>query len=104
MEMKIKWSEGKWFPTLIKGGAMGIVDGTPVYVACVSYPWRESELSWYYGFDTGFDTLSATQLPHGLNDLRACIRDNIIYVVGGENSDVTTSNTTYAFMIGEVEE
>ena len=63
-----------------------------------------SDLVWVYDTQTNTHELLEERMPHGLNDLRACIRDNRIYVVGGENCDVTTSNTTNFFMIGEIEE
>ena len=44
--MKITWKQGTGLPTFVKGGGMGIVDGTPVYVAGMTHPWRETELSW----------------------------------------------------------
>jgi N-acetylneuraminic acid mutarotase len=61
-----------------------------------------SDLVWVYDTQTDSYELIHERMPHGVNDIRACIRDNIIYAVGGENVDVTTSNTTNAFMIGEI--
>jgi len=49
--LQIAWTEGPHFPQLVKGGAMGIVDGAPVYAAGVTQPWRESELAWRYDPD-----------------------------------------------------
>ena len=46
--MKITWKQGKGLPTFLKGGAMGIVDGAPVYAAGMTHPWRETELSWHW--------------------------------------------------------
>jgi len=46
--MKITWKQGRGMPTFIKGGAMGIVDGVPVYAAGCTYPWRETEQAWYW--------------------------------------------------------
>jgi N-acetylneuraminic acid mutarotase len=62
-----------------------------------------SDLVWVYDTHTESYDLLPDRMPHGLNDLRACIRENTIYVGGGENVDVTTSNTTNAFMIGKIE-
>ncbi|MBM3240580.1 hypothetical protein FJZ31_30215 [Candidatus Poribacteria bacterium] len=46
--MKIRWKQGRGMPTFLKGGAMGIVDGVPVYAAGCTYPWRETEQAWYW--------------------------------------------------------
>ncbi|MSP14143.1 MAG: hypothetical protein EXR62_14455 [Chloroflexi bacterium] len=46
--MNITWQEGRWLPTFIKGGAMGLVDGRPVYAAGCTFPWRETEQAWYW--------------------------------------------------------
>jgi hypothetical protein len=35
-------------PTFIKGGAMGVVDGVPVYAGGCTFPWRETEQAWYW--------------------------------------------------------
>lgn len=44
--MKIEWTRGKGLPSLLKGGAMGMVDGVPVYAAGMTFPWRETEQAW----------------------------------------------------------
>jgi hypothetical protein len=61
-----------------------------------------SDLVWVY--DTVEDTyaLLEERTPHGLNDIRACINGDTIYVVGGENVDPSTSNTTDYVMVGTV--
>src|SRR5437763_472033 len=46
--MNITWKQARWLPTFIKGGAMGIVDGAPVYAAGCTFPWRETEQAWYW--------------------------------------------------------
>src|SRR5438445_9027817 len=46
--MNITWKHGRWLPVFIKGGAMGIVDGAPVYAAGCTFPWRETEQAWYW--------------------------------------------------------
>ncbi len=51
--MKITWKQGRGIPTFIKGGAMGIVDGVPVYAAGCAYPWRETEQAWYWDSPRG---------------------------------------------------
>ena len=49
--MKITWQMARGLPTLIKGGAFGIVDGAPVYAAGCTYPWRETEQAWIWAAD-----------------------------------------------------
>ena len=46
--MKIAWQQKKGLPTFVKGGAMGMVDGLPVYAAGMTFPWRETEQAWYW--------------------------------------------------------
>ncbi len=46
---------------------------------------------------------SKTPMPRGHNDIRAAELDGKIYVVGGENADVTLSNTTSDVLIAELE-
>ena len=41
---------------------MGIVDDMPVYAAGVSYPWRESEMSWFFDPDKR-DWIPAEPMP-----------------------------------------
>ncbi|MBI3920106.1 MAG: hypothetical protein HY318_01715 [Armatimonadetes bacterium] len=83
--MKIQWSEGRGFPTLIKGGAMGIVGGVPVYAAGVSHPWRETELCW--AFDSVVqDWVPIRPLPLGrCYTSGATVGDGLI-IVGGRKS------------------
>ncbi|HIE28716.1 TPA: hypothetical protein EYP66_15665 [Candidatus Poribacteria bacterium] len=51
--MKITWKQGRGMPTFVKGGAMGIVDGVPVYAAGCTYPWRETEQAWHWDATRG---------------------------------------------------
>jgi N-acetylneuraminic acid mutarotase len=62
-----------------------------------------SDLVWVY--DTLTDTIELLEerCPHALNDLRACIDGETLYLAGGENADVTLSNTSNAFTIGTIE-
>jgi hypothetical protein len=46
---------------------------------------------------------SKTPVPRGHNDIRAATLDGKIYVVGGENADVTLSNTTSDVLIAEIQ-
>ena len=46
--MKITWQMARGLPAFIKGGAMGIVDGAPVYAAGCTFPWRETEQGWVW--------------------------------------------------------
>lgn len=48
MTLKITWQMAKGLPIFNKGGAMGMVDGVPVYAAGCTYPWRETEQVWYW--------------------------------------------------------
>jgi hypothetical protein len=48
MGLNITWKSGKGLPVLVKGGAMGLVDGAPVYACGMTYPWRETEQAWYW--------------------------------------------------------
>ncbi|MBI4531935.1 MAG: hypothetical protein HY709_10510, partial [Candidatus Latescibacteria bacterium] len=83
--MHITWSEGKAYPTLIKGGAMGIADGAPVYAAGVSYPWRESEVSLYYDTDRQ-DWFPAAPLPLGRCYTAGTTAEDGLLLVGGRKS------------------
>ena len=49
--MKIAWEQGRWMPAFTKGGAMGVVDGSPVYAGGMTFPWRETELCWFWDHD-----------------------------------------------------
>lgn len=84
-ELKIEWSEGRWFPTLIKGGAMGVVSGVPVYVAGVSHPWRETELCWRFDFEQR-DWLPVEPLPLGRCYTSGTTVGDGLIVVGGRKS------------------
>jgi len=46
--MNITWQMAKGMPAFIKGGAMGSVNGAPVYAGGCTYPWRETEQAWYW--------------------------------------------------------
>ena len=46
MALKITWTEGPVYPALVKGPAVGAVDGRLMVAGGMSYPWREVE----YGF------------------------------------------------------
>jgi N-acetylneuraminic acid mutarotase len=83
--MRIKWSEGRWFPILIKGGAMGIVDDMPVYAAGVSYPWRESEMSWFFDPDRR-DWTPAKPMPVGRCYTSGTTAGDGLLVIGGRKS------------------
>ena len=47
-------------------------------------------------------TWASEPMPRGHNDIRACLLGDSIYVLGGENSDVTLSNTTADFQVATV--
>jgi len=46
MSLRIRWKEAPAYPSLIKGPAVGVVDGRLLVAGGMSYPWREVE----YGF------------------------------------------------------
>ena len=46
MSIKINWKEGPVYPALVKGPAVGVVDGRLMVAGGMSYPWREVD----YGF------------------------------------------------------
>lgn len=46
MSLQIVWQEAPVYPALIKGPAVGVVDGQLLVAGGMSYPWREVE----YGF------------------------------------------------------
>jgi len=46
-QIRIAWKLGPEFPDLVKGGAMGTVDGMVVHAAGMTYPWRENETGWW---------------------------------------------------------
>ena len=83
--IRISWSEGRWFPTLIKGGAMGVVDVFPVYAGGVSYPWRESELVWYFD-PARQDWFPAAPMPLGRCYTTGCTAGDGLLVVGGRKT------------------
>ena len=62
-----------------------------------------SDLAWLYDVATGECSAIEGRMPAGLNDLRAVANGENIVVVGGENVDTTTSNTSNAVAVGEVE-
>lgn len=78
--MDVTWQEGRWFPTLIKGGALGLVDGDPVYAAGMTQPWRETELVWR--FDGG-DWQPAPPMPRGRCYTKGATCEQGLLVVGG---------------------
>ena len=47
MAQVIRWLEVKQLPAYVKGGAMGLVDGAPVYACGMTHPWRETEVAWW---------------------------------------------------------
>ena len=46
MSLKITWTEGPVYPALVKGVAVGVIDGRLMVAGGMSYPWREVD----YGF------------------------------------------------------
>ena len=90
--IRIRWSEGRWFPAYVKGGAMGIVDGRPVYAAGMTMPWRETESAWGYDADRS-DWFPAEPMPLGrCYTTGATARDGLL-VIGGRKSQPGTGLT-----------
>ncbi len=83
--ISISWSEARWFPTYIKGGAMGVVDGSPLYAAGMSEPWRESELAWYLDSDSN-DWLPAPPMPLGRCYTTSTTAGGGLIVLGGRKA------------------
>ena len=83
--IQISWSEGRWFPSLVKGGAMGTVGSFPVYACGMTYPWRETELAWYYDANRD-DWFPTDPIPAPRCYTAGCSADNALVVVGGRKA------------------
>jgi hypothetical protein len=87
--VQIPGADGRTYNSLAVDAKRKVVlgqycDGVLVYdTVARAYSWAEGKMPW------------------GLNDLRLAALGGKLYAVGGENVDVTLSNTTDAFMIGE---
>ena len=47
-DWKFRWGDGPPYPAFVKGGAMAVVSDAVAYVAGSTYPWRETEMGWYF--------------------------------------------------------
>ena len=86
MTLEISWQQGKELPTYTKGGAMGLVDGAPVYACGMTYPWRETEVAWW--LDTERSEWYAVEPHIGLGRCYThgvSLRDGLL-VLGGRKS------------------
>ena len=84
--MQITWKLGKEFPVMIKGGAMGLVDGAPVYAGGMTYPWRETEQAWYWDGDCDEWLPVEPSLPLGRCYTQGVSLGDGLLVLGGRKS------------------
>ncbi|MBI2192251.1 MAG: hypothetical protein HYU36_09725 [Planctomycetes bacterium] len=94
---------------LLCGGAISLADDPGRIVQSVKVDPRRrvlvgeySDRVYVYDVATDSYSLSPGRLVHGLNDIRVAVMGEKIYAAGGENSDVTLSNTSDAFQMGEI--
>lgn len=85
MEWSITWNEGPMFPDLIKGGAMGVVGGTVVHVAGITFPWRERETGWWLDPSEGM-WRPLPPMPEGRAYTQGVTAQEALFVVGGRQS------------------
>lgn len=83
--MKIDWQLAQPLPTLVKGGALDLVDGDPVYAGGMTYPWRESELAWRWDAGTG-EWQPLPPMPLGRAYTDGATVDGGLLLVGGRRS------------------
>lgn len=81
----IDWKMGRHLPSLVKGGAFGLVCGDPVYAGGMTYPWRESELAWRWDEASG-EWHALPPLPLGRAYCDGVTVDDGLVVVGGRRS------------------
>ncbi len=92
---------------VIAGGIVQQPDGTYEQSIVVD-PKRHLVMGQYSNRVLVFDTEQrsyswcAERMPRGHNDLRLCAIGENLYAVGGENADLTLSNTTNDFLVGTV--
>ena len=63
MSLKITWVEGPVYPALIKGPAVGIVDGRLLVSGGMSYPWREVEYGFWLGIKESREPMPSLVVP-----------------------------------------
>lgn len=82
MQIQITWRSGPEFPDLVKGGAMGIVDGAIAHVAGMTYPWRENETGWWLDpREADWQPLPPLSVGRAYTMGVSC--ENALFVVGG---------------------
>jgi hypothetical protein len=93
------------------GGALGLMDDPEATLQLVKKDSRRgvligeySDRVYAYDIKANTYTLLPGRMVHGHNDLRVGVWEDRIYAAGGENVDVTLSNTSDAFQIGEINE
>jgi len=93
----------------LMGGVVEDVGGGHREMSVLVDPKRKLVLGQYSTSVLLYDTVtrtyawSTTPMPRGHNDIRAAVLGGKIFVVGGENADVTLSNTTSDVLIAEIE-
>ena len=91
MRIRITWKLGPEFPDLVKGGAMGIVDGVVVHVAGMTYPWRENETGWWLD-PRKEDWQPLPPLPVGMAYTMGVSGEDALFVVGGRRKGLPRSD------------
>lgn len=84
--MKITWQMARGLPAFIKGGALGMVDGAPVYAAGCTYPWRETEQAWVWDAGRGDWFPVEPSLPLGRAYTHGLTLQDGLLVLGGRKS------------------
>ncbi|MBX3010117.1 MAG: hypothetical protein KF832_01375 [Caldilineaceae bacterium] len=87
--MKITWQMARGLPVFIKGGALGMVDGAPVYAAGCTYPWRETEQAWWWDAARGDWFPVEPSLALGRAYTHGCTLEDGLLVLGGRKSQPT---------------
>jgi hypothetical protein len=93
---------------VLAGGLMEVPGGNGLtYKSVMVDPQRKVVIGEYSDRVLLYDTTNRTciwaegQMPRGTNDLRLCTLGERLYALGGENVDVTLSNTSNDFLVGE---
>lgn len=100
MRIRITWKLGPEFPDLVKGGAMGIVDGVVVHVAGMTYPWRENETGWWLD-PRKEDWQPLPPLPVGMAYTMGVSGEDALFVVGGRRQGLPRSDAFRLVRAGE---
>lgn len=63
MSLKITWKIGPVYPALIKGPAVGIIDGRLLVAGGMSYPWREVEYGFWLATEDAPEAVPSLVIP-----------------------------------------